>query len=43
MPGIIVKRHGGEYIPDTSGVDKGASPSKWHDVVEEKPYICFFE
>ena len=27
MPGIIVIRHGGKYIPDTSGVDMGASPS----------------
>jgi anaerobic dimethyl sulfoxide reductase subunit A len=27
MPGLIVIRHGGKYIPDGSGVDGGASPS----------------
>ena len=27
MPGIIVIRHGGKYIPNPSGVDEGASPS----------------
>ena len=27
MPGLIVIRHGGKYIPDASGVDFGASPS----------------
>jgi anaerobic dimethyl sulfoxide reductase subunit A len=27
MPGITVIRHGGKYIPDASGVDRGASPS----------------
>ena len=27
MPGLIVIRHGGKYIPDRSGVDRGASPS----------------
>ena len=27
MPGVIVIRHGGKYIPDASGVDMGASPS----------------
>lgn len=27
MPGLIVIRHGGKYIPDESGVDRGASPS----------------
>ncbi len=27
MPGLIVIRHGGKYIPDQSGVDFGASPS----------------
>jgi len=27
MPGLIVIRHGGKYIPDESGVDFGASPS----------------
>jgi anaerobic dimethyl sulfoxide reductase subunit A len=27
MPGLIVIRHGGKYIPDKSGVDRGASPS----------------
>ena len=27
MPGLIVIRHGGKYVPDESGVDVGASPS----------------
>ncbi len=27
MPGIVVIRHGGKYIPDEAGVDFGASPS----------------
>jgi len=27
MPGLIVIRHGGKYIPDRFGVDRGASPS----------------
>jgi anaerobic dimethyl sulfoxide reductase subunit A len=27
MPGLIVIRHGGKYIPDESGVDFGGSPS----------------
>ncbi len=27
MPGLIVIRHGGKYIPDEAGVDFGASPS----------------
>jgi len=27
MPGLIVIRHGGKYIPNASGVDCGASPS----------------
>jgi len=27
MPGLIVIRHGGKYIPDESGADLGASPS----------------
>lgn len=27
MPGLIVIRHGGKYVPDESGVDFGASPS----------------
>lgn len=27
MPGLIVIRHGGKYMPDESGIDWGASPS----------------
>jgi anaerobic dimethyl sulfoxide reductase subunit A len=27
MPGIIAIRHGGKYMPDQTGVDRGASPS----------------
>jgi anaerobic dimethyl sulfoxide reductase subunit A len=27
MPGIVMIHHGGQYIPDSSGVDHGASPS----------------
>jgi anaerobic dimethyl sulfoxide reductase subunit A len=27
MPGLIVIRHGGKYVPDENGVDWGASPS----------------
>jgi anaerobic selenocysteine-containing dehydrogenase len=27
MPGILVIRHGGKFLPDETGVDRGASPS----------------
>jgi anaerobic dimethyl sulfoxide reductase subunit A len=27
MPGLIVIRHGGKFLPDETGVDWGASPS----------------
>jgi hypothetical protein len=27
MPGLIVIRHGGKYLPNAAGVDCGASPS----------------
>ncbi len=27
MPGVIAIHHGGKYIPDDKGIDKGASPS----------------